>query len=208
MSEQIHVHLTSQALSPAPSMSNEISKLAQALAKAEAEIKGAEKDSQNPFFKSNYADLASNIEATRESFGKYGLSVTQTVYTDNDGHYVQTLLLHESGQWISSGRFKLPQVQNNDPQKVLAALTYYRRGQFAAICRLAQIDEDGNDLVAKPTAQPQRPQQQAPRPQTPPPPAKPQNFAPQTQAEAQAKARGLQLDPETQARVQKLSNQT
>lgn len=86
--------------------------------------------------------------------------------------------MHSSGQWISSGAMQLPAVSNGDAQKTLAALTYFRRGQFAAMCRLAQIDDDGNSL------QPQAPRpsnpQNNPQPQRPPQqqgPAKPQNFA-------------------------------
>ena len=56
-------------------MSETIGKLAAALAKAQAEIRGAKKDADNPFFKSTYADLASVWDACREPLSKNELAV-------------------------------------------------------------------------------------------------------------------------------------
>ena len=44
--------------------SDKIDKLAAALAKAQSEMKGAEKKSVNPFFNSGYADLHTVIESS------------------------------------------------------------------------------------------------------------------------------------------------
>ena len=44
--------------------SDNIEKLADALSKAQSEMKGAQKKSTNPFFKSSYADLHTCIEAS------------------------------------------------------------------------------------------------------------------------------------------------
>lgn len=68
-SQKVHDYFN---LSVVPSMSPAIDKLAEAMAKAQGVIKGAEKDSENPFFKSSYADLASNIEATRKPLATMG----------------------------------------------------------------------------------------------------------------------------------------
>ena len=45
--------------------SDHLNELATALSKAQAQIKGAIKDSNNPFFKTRYADLSSVWEACR-----------------------------------------------------------------------------------------------------------------------------------------------
>lgn len=198
METQINLNLPN-TIQLSPQMSADITELAKALAKAQGLIKGAEKDSENPYFKSNYADLASNIEATRKPFSDNGLSVTQTVHTVSNEYFVTTLILHSSGQFLTSGAMRLPSSIGNDPQKTLAALTYYRRGQFAALCRLAQVDDDGNSVSPNPQQRVQA--QQAQKQATPPP--KPQNFAPQTKEQAKS---GLVLDPATQARVNKLAN--
>jgi len=55
--------------------SSDITALAVALAKAQAQVKGAQKTEDNPFFKSKYADLASVWEACREPLTTNGLSV-------------------------------------------------------------------------------------------------------------------------------------
>ena len=58
-------------------MSENINELATALAKAQGEMKNAGKTSDNPFFKSKYADLAEILNAVREPLSKYGLSISQ-----------------------------------------------------------------------------------------------------------------------------------
>lgn len=122
--------------------SENIDLLATALSKAQAEIVGAKKDSQNPFFKSSYADLHSVIEAIREPFAKNGLSYSQLTDFDEKGTFVETILMHSSGQWLISS-YPIISVKP-DPQSMLAALTYARRGCLSAISGVAQIDDDGN----------------------------------------------------------------
>ncbi len=65
--------------------SETIGSLAKALSQAQAEIKGAVKDSNNPFFKSTYADLGSVIKAIKEAFTANGLSYTQFPVRDEAG---------------------------------------------------------------------------------------------------------------------------
>ena len=48
--------------------SETIEELAKALVKAQSQMGGAVKDSNNPFFKSKYADLGSVVKAIKESF--------------------------------------------------------------------------------------------------------------------------------------------
>jgi len=62
--------------------SSDISALASALAKAQGTMKGAIKDSYNLFFKSHYADLASNWDACRVALSENGLSVIQLLHSD------------------------------------------------------------------------------------------------------------------------------
>jgi hypothetical protein len=122
--------------------SEDIDKLATALAKAQAEIKGAEKKSTNPFFNSGYADLHTVIESSFPFLTKHGLSVIQ----GNDGKpgefYVTTMLLHSSGQWVKS-RLKMP-IEKATAQAIGSTITYGRRYGLSAICGIAQYDDDGN----------------------------------------------------------------
>lgn len=124
--------------------SETIGKLSKALTLVQGELKPASKDSDNPFFKSKYADLNSVWDACREPLAKNGLSVIQgnSVGIDNTV-IVETILAHESGEWIQS-ELCLP-LAKHDPQGVGSAVTYGRRYGLAAIVGIvADIDDDGN----------------------------------------------------------------
>ena len=131
--------------------SDSIKELATALAKAQGQIKGAVKDSANPFFKSKYADLASVVEAIRSAFAANGLSYIQSVEpSDKDEVRVETTILHSSGEWIGCGVLALP-VSKVDAQGYGSALTYARRYSLSAATGVAPEDDDGNAAtVAKP----------------------------------------------------------
>ncbi len=122
--------------------SEAINELATALAKAQAKIRGAIKDTANPFFKSKYADLAAVWDVAREPLASNGLSVSQLPSTHGDLVQLDTILMHASGQWIASSLAVKPMKQ--DPQGVGSALTYLRRYSFSAMVGVAQEDDDGN----------------------------------------------------------------
>lgn len=122
--------------------STEVKDLFTALNKAQAELKGALKDSSNPFFKSKYADLESVWEACRPSLAKHGLAVTQTTdFLPDAGVCVVTTLGHTSGQWIKGVLPIMAKAQ--DPQGIGSAITYARRYSLAAIVGIVQVDDDG-----------------------------------------------------------------
>lgn len=118
-----------------------IAQLAGALAKAQAEIEGASKDSTNPHFKSKYADLASVWDACRKPLSKYGLSVVQLPRAEGANVTVTTLLLHNSGEFI--GETLTVQAQDGKPQSVGSALTYCRRYGLSTVVGIAPEDDDG-----------------------------------------------------------------
>jgi ERF superfamily len=144
--------------------SESIAALAAALAKAQGSMRHALKDSVNPHFKSRYADLASVLDAVRSPLADYGLAVVQLVGDDEHGAAVETVLMHASGEWISS-RVVLP-VSKADAQGYGSAITYARRYALAAICGVAQDDDDGDAArkappPAKPASEPMRTREQA-----------------------------------------------
>lgn len=117
--------------------------LATALAKAQAAIKPALKDSVNPHFKSKYADLSAIWESCREPLSKNGLSIVQTMDFDAGEVWLKTTLLHSSGESID-GRYPLRPIKQ-DPQGFGSALTYARRYCLAALVGIvADEDDDGN----------------------------------------------------------------
>jgi hypothetical protein len=134
--------------------SETVNELAQALAKAQAQMKPAVKDAENPFFKSNYADLASVWEACRLPLSQNGLSVVQTTRMDEQGRLVlDTILLHSSGQWVEG---TLPILSaRQDMQSIGAALTYAKRQGLKAIAGIADDeDDDGETAVGRGTFAP------------------------------------------------------
>lgn len=141
--------------------SDEIKDLADALAKAQGEIENASKSSVNPHFKSKYADLAEVLNTVRPVFSAHGLSVTQMPSFADSVCSVETLLMHSSGQWISSTASAT--VSKNDAQGVGSCITYLRRYSLAAVAGIAQEDDDANAAVGnRPKQQQQQPQKVQP----------------------------------------------
>ena len=127
--------------------SEEIKQLAAALSKAQAAMKPAIKDRENPFFKNTYADLASVWEAIKLPLTENGFCVSQFL-SSTDGHIiVETLLLHVSGEWILN-ELMLP-VLKNDPQSYSSSATYGRRISLAAIAGVATEDDDAEGNFRK-----------------------------------------------------------
>lgn len=150
-------------------MSDQINELAAAFAKAQAEMSHAAKDATNPHFRSDYATLASVLEATRPILAKHGLSVMQPVTNDEQGNVVvETIILHGSGQWMKSAVACRP--QKGDVQGLGSTTTYLRRYSLASICGVAQADDDGEAASgrgvqakdANPPMQPAKRQKQEP----------------------------------------------
>lgn len=133
--------------------SESIKELATALAKAQGEMKHAIKDSNNPFFRSKYADLASVVDASRPALVKNGLSVLQFT----EWNILYTMLLHSSGEWVG-GHIELKPMRqvkdkgwedSHDPQSYGSCITYARRYAMAAITGVATEDDDGNAATGK-----------------------------------------------------------
>ena len=122
--------------------SEQINELATALSKAQGKIKGAMKDSANPFFKSKYADLASVWEAFRQPFTENGLSLVQLPSTKDNQVTLESVLLHSSGQWISETMSAQP--KDMSPQSVGSTITYLRRYGAQSIAGVCPEDDDGN----------------------------------------------------------------
>ena len=133
-------------------MSEQIGELAKALAKAQAMIKNAAKDSTNPHFKSQYADLASCWEAARVPLSSNGLSVAQGISRIENKVACTTILMHESGQWLKDTMPMTPQQQT--PQGDGSCVTYVRRYTFCAMVGISQGDDDGNEASDKGTQKP------------------------------------------------------
>jgi ERF superfamily protein len=148
---------TSQGIAPqvpvllAIRRSETIGKLIGALAKAHKGFKPILKTSKNPFFKSKYADLAEQVEATKDALSDNELVVIQgPAYSVNGAGMaeVTTMLAHSSGEWIEQ-TLGLP-VSKNDAQGVGSAITYARRYSRGAILDTAsELDDDAESAVGR-----------------------------------------------------------
>jgi hypothetical protein len=118
--------------------SESIKHLAIALNKAQAVMSGAKKSAANPFFKSKYANLEEVIACIKEPFESNGLFPI----TEDDRAGVETIVMHESGEWIS-GSFML-KCSKLDPQGMASAITYARRYGIQSIAGIPSEDDDGN----------------------------------------------------------------
>jgi hypothetical protein len=131
--------------------SESIKELSTALCIAQAQMSGASKDANNPFFKSSYADLGSVIRAIKQAFLDNGLSYSQFPLFAEGKAGVETILMHSSGEWMSS-ELLLPMTKQ-DPQAAGSAITYARRYALQAIAGIPAEDDDGNE-ASKPSAKP------------------------------------------------------
>lgn len=127
--------------------SETITKLAIALVKFNAEVSSIAKDAKNPFFKSEYVTLDNLIIHTRPILQKNGLVVMQSPLSREDGSIgIQTLLIHESGEYIESEPIYMKPAKQNDPQAAGSVISYMRRYSYQAILNLnTGEDDDGNN---------------------------------------------------------------
>jgi hypothetical protein len=134
--------------------SETIGTLAAALAKAQSEIRPALFDAINPHFKSKFASFRSCMEAVREPLSKNGLAIVQSVNTSMSESILETVLIHSSGEWVSSKMVLKP--AKPDMQALGSAITYAKR---YALCALVGVvsddDDDGNASVESPKEKPQ-----------------------------------------------------
>lgn len=153
--------------------SESIKELATSLSKFQGEIKDAPKNkevkssnSKGPSYK--HADLAGILEIARPILTKYELSVIQLPGSANNIVTVETVLMHSSGEWISStlemamdapefisgtdqygNRYENRRKGLSHPQEVGKYITFARRYGIAAILGISQIDDEESMIEEK-----------------------------------------------------------
>lgn len=146
--------------------SETIGKLAKSIALSQVEVENATKDTKNEFFKSKYADLAAVLNVVRPVFSKHNIAIVQLPSFSAPIASVETMLIHESGEFISNICFA--PVSKQDAQGIGSAITYLRRYSLAAMCGIAQEDDDANGSVGH-GQEPKKPAPPTqPKPQTKP----------------------------------------
>jgi len=136
--------------------SDEIKDLAAALCKVQATLKNAVKGAENPHFRSTYSDLADCWDTCRKPLTDNGFSIVQTPFFRDGLVGADTMLLHNSGQYIQC-TFSVP-IDRANAQGVGSGLTYVRRYSLCSIVGIASEDDDAN-AVSQKTSQQQTTQQ-------------------------------------------------
>lgn len=135
--------------------------IATALAKAQIELANPEKamvgtiytnrsDSPQPF---RYASLSAGLDIIRKTLGGQQIAIAQTTDIDQASAMVNltTVLLHTSGEWISSHWPVCPLSETSAPRRMGAALTYARRYALFTLVGIAGEDDlDAPDLPRGP----------------------------------------------------------
>jgi hypothetical protein len=138
--------------------SENVAAIATALAKAQTELSNPEKamigtvynartDSQQSF---RYASLSSGLDIIRKVLGGQQIAVTQTTDIDRASGTVNltTLLVHTSGEWISSDWPVCKLTETAAPRRMGAALTYARRYALFTMVGIAGEDDlDAPDIA-------------------------------------------------------------
>jgi hypothetical protein len=120
--------------------------IAKALAAAQMEMGKALKQSQNPAFRSKYADLGNVMDACMGALNKHGIAVVQPMRETEFGRCVVTMFIHESGDTLEC---PVPLIlTKNDMQGLGSAYTYARRYGLMALAGIAPEDDDGNAAAA------------------------------------------------------------
>ena len=111
--------------------------------------------SQNPHFKSKFADLLSCLKTVKPALKDNNFALQQVIkQLEGGGSVLQTNLIHISGKVVCDGGIPLVSKDANDPQKLGGSITYARRyGLCALLGVVGDPDDDGN-LSSKPDTSP------------------------------------------------------
>jgi hypothetical protein len=131
--------------------SESVAAIATALAKAQTELFNPEKamvgivynnrtDAPQSF---RYASLSSGLDIVRKALGGHQIAIAQTTDIDRASGTVNltTVLLHTSGEWISSDWPVCQLSETSAPRRMGAALTYARRYALFTLVGIAGEDD-------------------------------------------------------------------
>lgn len=126
--------------------SDSVANLAQAMISAQSELGNQTNTTKNEFLGNSYLPLPNLLDVVKPVLGKHKLSVIQIPTSDGHGVGITTMILHESGEWISD-RVTVPvehRKGNTLAQVAGGTVTYLRRYSLAAVLAIATEDDDGN----------------------------------------------------------------
>ncbi len=143
--------------------SDDIRRLATALARAQGEMENAKKNRANAHFNTTYADLGAVVDATRDPLARHQIAKFQTINFNETECWLDSMLMHgPSGQYVTA-RYPLPKGAMSKPQDFVAAITYARRVSLSTMTGIA-TEDDGDDDGTVAAALGKDVNQDAPRP--------------------------------------------
>lgn len=125
-----------------------ISKIAPALLRAQKAMGDAKKDAKNPFFKSSYADLNAVREAAIPVLNAEGIIALQPTVHKDGKNFVQTMLIHESGEFVES-ETEILSTKPGDPQAAGSGISYARRYGLQSFLNIGAVDDDGEAAMGR-----------------------------------------------------------
>jgi hypothetical protein len=138
-----------------------------ALLRAKRKFSVVIKNSENPFYKSRYADLAAIEKTIAQPLLENGLFIMQPANPHGSVSIfvtIETVVWHESGQFLSSSA-NIPYLASKkqatpDIHSIGSMITYFRRYLKLAFLDIVTDDDDGNQ--AMPSVHSQLPYLQSP----------------------------------------------
>lgn len=128
-------------------------KILKAIFEVKKKLQGVAKSTNNPFFKSKYADLNAYLDTVEPLLEEHGLMLLQPVtnayYSPSMENVVTSRIYHvESGQSIESS-MKL--VAGTDMQKMGSGITYARRYTLGSLLSMQALDDDAEGMAERAT---------------------------------------------------------
>lgn len=129
--------------------STTITTIAPLLLKAQQQMGTVTKGAENPFFRSSYADLNSVREVSIPLLNSLGISVLQPTIETNGKNYVETVLLHTSGEFVSSQT----EIKNSKgtAQDEGSGISYARRYGLQSLLNIGAVDDDAEKTMGRET---------------------------------------------------------
>ncbi len=117
----------------------------------QAQVGAITKDSTNPFYKSRYFDINKLIEVINPVLTKNDLVILQPLTTVDGKPAIKTMIIGASdGVVLVEDKVIIPEI--NDPQKMGACITYFRRYSLQSILLLEAEDDDANSTTKPPVS--------------------------------------------------------
>lgn len=159
-------------------MSEDIKEIAAALSKFQGIMPILRKTGTN-FTKGKAATIGDIVSVAKQG-SKFGLSYYQRVdFIGDEADYVESIMMHTSGQTLSSGKYKVLAIKPNDPSSFGGAITFAKKNSLMALFGIADHDGDDHDwnLDADGNLMPEHEADPAPEPKpvTPPKAKKPES---------------------------------